>query len=259
MCARSGHLFCALVLLAPSGATAQQEGVLPPTLTSDRTGFANTTGVAARGHLTTEFGVEASLGEIPEGSFPNLSMRIGLFDWLEARVRGPQGLGVFEGAGPRFGVGDPWVGFKLGGRPAESLAMSVDWELSIPIATDGFGAPEATFFADLNVDWNFWGPLTLSPNLVASILADTDPITLLTVRYFEGGGSLKFTWQVLDLLGLYVQGYVLKSESSDWRVQVGGGLLWMVAPDAQIDASFDAGVTTEGAPPTAAIGATILW
>lgn len=236
--------------------------MLPPTFTSDRPGFANTTGIAAREHMTTEIGVGASFDDRSTGSFPNLSMRVGLFEWLELRVRGPNGIGRFSGGGAELGIGDPVLGFKAGGGLADSLSISTTWEVSIPLATDSstdcsFGSPEATFLADLNLDWTFFGPLTLTPNLVARVLAEI--VTGETVRQFEGGGSLKLTWQVIDVLGLYVQSYVLKSETTDWRVQVGGGLMWMAAPNVQVDASFDAGVTQEGDPPTAGIGTTILW
>lgn len=119
--------------------------------------------------------------------------------------------------------------------------------------------PGATFFTDLNLEWAFWGPLTIVANLIATVLAEVDPPTGDTVRQFEGGGSLLFGWQVIDVLGLFVQSYVLKSETSDWRVQVGGGVTWMVAPNVQIDVSFDVGVTDEGDLPTVGLGTTILW
>jgi len=257
-CAIVGQLLCVLIPLTPTVADAQ-EGTLPPTFTSDRPGFANTTGVAAVEHLTTELGVGASFGDVPEGNLPNLSMRVGLLEWLEARVRGPNGAGVFSDPGPEFGLTDPSVGFKIGGRPLDTLAISVDWEVSLPIGTDGFGAPEADFFADFNLDWTFWGPLTVTPNLVAAVLSYVDETTGETRRLFEGGGSLKLTWQIVDVFAIFVQSYVLASEISDWRVQVGGGLMWMVAPNVQVDASFDAAVTEQGDPPTAGVGTTILW
>ena len=209
--------------------------------------------------MTVELGVSGSFADASSGSLPNLSLRAGLFGWLEARVRGPNAVGLFGAGGAAFGVADPTVGFKAGGRLADSLTISLDWEVSLPLATDGFGSPEATFFADLNLDWAFFGPLTLTPNLVASILSETDLVTGESIRQFEGGGSLKLTWQVLEVFGLYVQSYVLKSETSDWRVQIGGGLFWMVAPNVQVDASFDAAVTEQGDAPTAGIGTTVLF
>ena len=261
MCARSGRLFLFLVLLAPASAAAQDEGVLPPGFSSDRPGFANTSAVAAREHLTTEIGVVGAFEDpVSSGVFPNLSMRVGLFEWLEARVRGPFGVMLVDDGDATFGLADPWLGFKVGGRLADSLSVSSVFEVSIPIGTDGFGAPEALFFADLNVDWSFWGPLTLTPNAVASVIfTDPDPVTGEVRRQFEGGFSLKLTWQIIDVVGVYVQSYVLASETSDWRVQVGGGLMWMVAPNVQVDASFDIGVTEQGDPPTAGLGTTILW
>lgn len=250
---------CVLLAFA-SGARAQDDGMLPATFSSDRPGFANTTRVAARERLTTELGVSASFEDGEQrGRLPNLSLRTGLFDWLELRVRGPNGIGVFDATGDRFGVGDPFVGFKIGGPLDETVLISSVWEVSLPIGTDGFGSPEAEWRADVQLAWNFWGPLWIVPNAVASVRADADETTGETLRYFEGGGSLKFVWQIIDVLGMYVQSYALVSARSDWRVQVGGGLYWLITPHVQVDASFDSRVTDQGDAPTAAIGATVLW
>ncbi len=253
-------LLCSTLVASGPGLAVAQDGVLPPTFTSDRPGFANTTGVAAREHLTAELGVIASFGDVPTGSLPNLALRVGLFDWLEARARGPSAVGTFPASGAVFGVGDPVLGFKVGGQVADGVAIAGDWEVSLPLGSDGgAGAPEATFFADFILDWTFWGPLVLTPNLVASVLAELDPASGQTVRYFEGGGSLKLTWHVIEVLGLFVQGWTIASERAELRVAIGGGLFWRVAPIAQIDASFDAGVVGAGDPPTARLGTTILF
>jgi hypothetical protein len=259
--ARALFVLSLLSALATPAAAQQDadEGELPASFSSDRPGFANTTAVAARGRLTTEVGVSASFGDPAfVGALPNLSIRAGVFDFLELRVRGPNGIAIFDG-GPTMGLGDPIVGFKIGGRLHESVSISSVFEVSLPIATDGFGSPEATYRADLNLDWRVWGPITITPNLVASVLAEADPLLGGTARFFEGGGSLKVTWQAVDVLALFVQSYVLRSERSDWRAQVGGGLAWMAAPNVQVDASFNAAVTEQGDPPTAEIGTTILW
>ena len=258
---RALRLAAPLALLAvASGAHAQADGELPATFTSDRPGFANSTGVAAQGRLTTELGITASFEDgVQSGTLPNLSLRTGLFEWLEARVRGPNGVGEFDSSGDHFGVGDPVVGFKIGGSLAESLAISSDWEVSIPLGTDGFGAPEAEWRADVQADWTFWGPLTLTPNAVASVRATTDATTGETIRYFEGAVSLQLACQIIDGLGVYVQSYAIASERSDWTVQVGGGLKWMVTPQVQVDLQFDSRVTDQGDAPTVAAGTTILW
>lgn len=255
---RFHYIFLAWIGLA-GVAHAQDDAELPATFTSDRPGFANTTGIAAQGRLTTELGASVEFGDEPVGALPLLSMRFGVFHWLEARVRGPNAVGVFADAGERFGVDDPSVGFKVGGQLHETLAISSVWEVSVPLGTDGFGAPEAGWFADIQADWSFWGPLTLTPNAVAHVVAAVDGATGETVRYFEGGGSLKLTWQMIDVLSVFVQSYAIASEARDLNVSVGGGLMWMVAPNVQVDAQFNAGVTDRGEDPTAGIGTTILW
>ena len=254
-------LLLGLLLLAAAPAAAQDDGALPATFTSDRPGFANSTGVAAMGRLTTELGATGVFDDhAPYGELPNLSLRFGLFEWLEGRVRAPNGVGDFGPDGPRFGLSDPWLGIKIGGRLHEQVSISSDIEVSLPLGTDGFGRPEAELFIDLNLDWRFFGPLTLTANgVVRSVSALDEVMPTTSVRYFDGGGSLKLSWSVIDVLTLFVQSYVLKSEIRDWRVQVGGGLAWMVAPNVQVDASFDIGVSDAGDPPTARLGTTILW
>lgn len=246
-----------------------QTGELPATFTSDRPGFANTTGIAARGRLITELGLLAAFDDDgQQGALPNLSLRTGVFDWLELRARGPDLVGRFTSAGHTFGLDDPAVGFKVGSPLHETFAVSSVFEVYLPLGTDGFGGPEATWRADIQANWSFWGPFMLTPNAVASVVAASDPTTGETTRFFEGGFSLKFTWHILDELALFVQSYVLAAEDvpaanvlerDEWRVQLGGGVFWQITPNVQLDASFDSRVTRYGVPPTAAIGGTILW
>lgn len=260
------RLACSLASLlvlastVPAAAQDDEEGRLPASFTSDRPGFANSSSVAARERLTTELGVSASFTEDAQsGALPLLSMRTGLLDWLELRVRGPSGVVQLDDTGDAWGLSDPVVGFKVGGSLHESLGMSLVWEVSVPLGTDGFGAPEATWFAGLQASWNLWGPLYLTPNAVATIDARVDELTGETVRIFEGGFSLKFTWVFLANVAAFVQSYTLKDELSDWRVQVGGGLSWRITPVWQVDVSFDSRVTEQGDAPTAQLGTTILW
>lgn len=258
---RSLLVFAVLALASwcCGSASAQHEGELPATFSSNRPGFANSTQVAAVARLTTELGVTAAFAETPEGALPDLLLRAGVLPWLELRVSAPTAVLVFSSPDAELGVRDPSVGFMIGGALHETVSVSSAWDVSLPLASDGFGAPEATFRADVNLDWRFFGPLTLTPNLVAAVLVDRAPVTGQTRRFFEGGGSLKLTWQVIDLVGLYAQSYALKSEHTDWRVAVGGGVFLRLAPNVQMDASFDASVTEQGIPPTARLGTTVLF
>lgn len=253
-------LVLGLVLLAaPGSVRAQADGELPAAFSSDRPGFAETTGVAPRGRLITELGVVVAIDDPVEVALPRLSLRAGVFDWLELRAWSPDGIGIFGQPDPTFGLTDPQVGFKIGGVLADGVAASTVWEASLPLGTTGFGEPEAGLRASLQVDWRFFGPLILTPNVVGVVRAATDVTSSETVRFFEGGGSLKLTWEILDVLAVFVQSFVLASDRYDVRVAVGGGVYWRVAPNAQVDASFDAGVTDGAIPPTVRAGTTILW
>jgi hypothetical protein len=248
----------AICSLACAPARAQDDaGELPAAFSSDRPGFANTPAIAARERITTELGVLAAFGDPAQGMLPLLSLRAGIFDWLELRWRGPNAVASFEDE-VRFGIDDPIAGFKIGGLLHETVSISSVWEVSIPIGTDGFGREEATWRADVQLEWRFWGPLSVTPNAVASIVLTTDE-TGATQRIFEGGGSLKVSWRILDVLTVFAQSYVLVSEVSRARVAIGGGIAWLALPNVQIDASFDASVTRQGIPPTVQAGTTILW
>lgn len=246
-------------LSALPAAAQEQEGQLPPAFTSDRPGFANSTNVAARGHLTTEMGVNVQIADTPVGDLPNLWLRTGILDWLEARVRAPDGIGIFDPAGASYGLDDPWLGFKIGGNVADTVSISSDWEISLPLGTDGFGQDEPELRMDAQLQWNFFGPLSVTPNAVAAVRVETDPMTGQTVRYFRGGGSLKVTYRILDVLSVFVQSYALASDRRPLSVVVGGGIYGMVMPNWQLDASFNAGVMDQDMPPTVSAGTTVLF
>ncbi|MGE0789876.1 MAG: transporter [Sandaracinaceae bacterium] len=251
-------------VLALADVARAQEGELPPQFSSDRPGFANTTATAAVFHLTTEMGAVATISDDPTGSLPNLRLRFGLLDWLEARVIAPSAIGDFGAGGPRIGLGDMALGFKVGSAVADTVRIAMVWDFTMPTATErtpdtSFGSPEVTVTGEAVLDWSFWGPLTLTPEAIFHINAELDPLSGETVRVFDGGGSLKLTWQIIDSLGVFVQSYVLKSELSDVRVQVGGGIYFLALPNWQLDASFDTRVTEQGDDPTVQVGTTILW
>lgn len=248
-----------LVFSAAQGALAQDdEGELPAAFSSDRPGFAPSSHVAARERVTTELGARLSIDDPIELRLPRLSLRAGIFDWLELRVSGPDAVGLFAG-GATFGIGDARVGFKIGGLVHEDVSISTVWEASLPIATDGFGAPEVEFFAHASLEWRIWGPFSLLPHAFASVIALEGEMGE-TVRVVEGGGSLRFTWSIIDVVAVFVQGFVIARQESDVRGGVGGGIAWLAAPNVQLDASFDTGVTAElDPPPTVNAGVTVLW
>lgn len=248
-----------LSLFAPLASAQDDEGQLPAQFTSDRPGFANSTLPAARGRLTTEMGVNVQIAETTIGDLPNLWLRTGLFEWLEARVRAPNAVGIFADAGNTFGLTDAWLGFKAGGRLADTVSASTDWEVSLPIGTDGFGAGEAQFRADAQLAWRFFGPLSVTPNAVALVRVDRDAATGELVHFFQGGGSLKVAWQILDVLTVFAQSVVLASDRRPLSVIVGGGIYGRVLPNVQLDASFNAGTLTDDLAPTVSAGTTILF
>lgn len=261
ICAKLGQILTvALLLLTPLQAAAQTEGQLPPEFTSDRPGFANTTQTAAVGHLTTELGIDAFLGDEMSGALPNARLRTGVLEWLELRLILPSAIGNFGTGGPNYGLGDMSVGFKAGSALHDTVDIATNWDFSLPTATTGFGAPEVQVTGEVILDWNFWGPLTLTSQAIFTIQAAEDPMMPdETVRSFVGAFSLRVTWQIIDEVGAFVQSYASAGENVDWGVHVGGGVYWLILPNWQIDAFFDSRVTENGDDPTLRVGTTLLW
>lgn len=266
MCANEGHFFAALIAgliaLSPCLASAQEQGRLPAAFSSDRPGFANTPQIAAVARLTTEMGADAVIGDgpgEPRGQLPNLRLRVGLFDWLEARAILPSAVGDFGAGGPNFGLSDMVVGIKAGSPLAEGLLAAMVWDFTLPTATSGYGAPEALVTGEVILHWDFWGPLSLTPQATFTIDAILDEATGQTVRRFVGAFSLRFSWQIIDVLGVFVQSYATAGQDQPWGAHVGGGVYWQALPNWQLDAFFDSRVTDEGDPPTVHAGTTILW
>lgn len=252
-------LVASVALVAAPAAAQDEQGQLPPAFSSDRPGFANSTRVAARGHLTTELGVDVQIDDTTVVDLPNLWFRTGILEWLEARVRVPNAIGLFDGTGATFGVDDPVVGFKIGGAVADTVSISSDWEISLPVGMDGFGASEPELHAEAQLKWTIFGPLSIVPNAVADVRVVEDPTTGELVRYFRGGGSLQVAWQIIDVLTVFVQSVVLGSDRLPLSVMVGGGVAAMVMPIWQIDASFNTGVLEQDMPPTVSAGTTVLF
>ncbi len=257
----AGALLASALLAASGSATAQEQGQLPAAFTSDRPGFANTTQTAAVAHLTTEMGLTAVLIDPRVGALPNARLRVGALEWLEARLILPSAVGYFGAGGPIFGLSDMVVGFKAGSALADTVDIATVWDFSMPTATDGadFGAPEVEVTGEVILDWAFWGPLTFTPQAIFTIVADEDPMTGETVRSFVGSFSVRFTWQIIDELGVFVQSYATAGETVPWGVHAGGGVFWQALANWQLDAFFDTRVTDEGDPPTLRAGTTILW
>jgi hypothetical protein len=243
--------------MIPALAAAQEEGELPAEFSSDRPGFALATAVAPTGRLITEMGAVVDIDEPVSLRLPSLSLRAGVFEWLELRARGPDAIVLFEDDA-RAGVADPFVGFKLGGLVHEQVSISAAFEASLPLATDGFGAPEAEIFASAQLEWRFWGPLSLTPNAVLWVRAEEEAAGDVA-RYVEGGGSLKLTWAIIDVVRVFAHGYVVASERRDLRAAVGAAVTWLVLPNVQLDAWFDVVVTGPEIPAAVGAGTTVLW
>lgn len=221
-----------------------------PVFTSDRPGYANSTSVAALHRATTEFGFDLTFDDgIRTLTFPTLSMRVGLTDWLEFRLKSPNLVASFiEGSDNQIQLTNTTFGFKLGRQLTDRFAISLVPEMTIP--TSG-----GTWQARLELNWSAsFGVFGLGGNFA---FATTDAFV---GRDLLGEASLAASIQATDALGIFVQTFMLWTRDQDPRPYFGGGLYAQVHPRIQVDATVDVGLTDDAdSRVRAGAGMTVLW
>lgn len=247
-----------LVVLGSSEAVAGDDP-----FSSDRPGFANTTGIAPKLGLITEFGLDtAPFEDAPFVSFPSASFRLGLMEGLELRWRAPQL--VFARAQDKNGkphytvnLADPVLGFKVGTQLHRVVALSSTSEVSLPLGTGGMEAARAGWSTDLNVDFYVAPRFTLTPNTVLA--------SEWTGGVNQGGRrmalavSLAGFFQVSPKLSAFTLLYSQFRNRQPRNLVLGMGTAWRLRQFAQLDASVYLPVVKGSESVTLGVGATIYW
>ena len=225
---------------------------------SDRPGFGSSTTIVPVGHLTSEVSMSVATGRgQTQLSFPELLFRAGVTSWLEARLNTPQVL-IARGDVDAEGLSDLGLGLAIGGAMGEHFAVSLVPMVSLPVGSAAFSADVALYSMSLNVSATA-GPIGILVNGVVASVSTADPVTGDTSRELEGAASFALSLQAHPTVSPFAQVYLLKSQSSDTRVFLGGGVTWMVWPHMQLDLAADFGLTDGTPVAIVSTGWTTLW
>lgn len=245
----SGILGLAM-LLAGSGASAQMA-----ISQSDRPGEADPPAILPKGAIQLEGGVEfeRDTGEDDPDTgtltAPDLTVRIGLIDWMELRLQVDGLLYEFRDRTSNRALGsDIQIGAKLGSidqrrvLPETSVLIGV----SLPVGSD-----EATSDGfDPIVDGLYQWQLTRDTALVVNTRftaptqgSDDDR------RIFEFAPQASLDWQITPTVGAFVEYFgAIKNRGVADEHSIDGGFTWLIASERlQLDLSAGGGLN-EAAP-----------
>ena len=147
------RLTAALVAVVATPLVAAAEEV---SFSADRPGFADGTSVVPAFRLQTEAGVT---GQFADGanafSAPELLLRLGLTEWLEARLSAP----TFNRVAPEHGkavsgLGDFGLGVKVAHAFSDALTSSIVAGVSLPTGADAFTSDGVDPEVALNVAYD---------------------------------------------------------------------------------------------------------
>lgn len=244
---------CTLSLIS-TAVGAQQEPIA-----TDRPGLLFTTSTVPPGLFQVESGVDRN-SEDDAGLDIDLDsvtaqLRWGIRENLEVRIGGPVynrvEIGTPIGDFDESGIGDLELGVKwrladgAGGGPAFSLIPSV----VLPTGDEEFTADDpvavlnAVVSSPLAAGWSGTG-------VVGVRSGDSDAEGSYTDLFAGALAGHALPWAGWSG---YVEAGWTEPEAGDGYAQVGGGLLWLLSDDLQLDASLDVGVNDEA--PDLRIGA----
>lgn len=251
----SAALLSALIAITDTSSAAVAEEVPVLTISPDRPGFADSTETVPPGHANIELGVRADFDDTLAFTAPSILLRVGISDFVEARVSAPDvQLALPSGGDPIAGISDLVLGLKAAGGVGEVFSVSAVPYLSFPT-----GSPEASSglvegglglnfqlspFDDFAIGWNIIGAFVASNTLEKRVLATA--------------GGLSFGYQFTDAFGAFVEGYVQYEDEGEVRPSAAGGVTYLVTPRFQIDLSGGSGLTSDSESPYAILGIAAL-
>jgi hypothetical protein len=242
------HLAAAAIVVALPGPAGAEELAI----SADRPGYSDSTAIVPQFHLNAEAGVAETFGkEGLSADFPELLLRLGLLEWLEARLVAPNFMVVSPRRGEsQSGFGDMGVGVKLAHSFSDRFSMSLVPQVSFPTGNEELTSEGVDPAAGLNYAVALTEALALAGNVAFAYGTQAGT--------YELSGSVSAGYGFTDEFGAYAEFILIYPEGDDLVPAVGGGYTWLLAPRVQVDASFDVGLT-EGFDPTFGAGVAVLW
>jgi hypothetical protein len=241
------------LLLIPAGVALGQSAAQPAPLVTDRPGFLFSSLTVGRGVLLTEWGIPAVTVNNAAGVDARLTslfglVRYGMTDTFELRLDGPvyneSRVWVGGQTSTDRGFGDLEIGAKWhlldnhGAQPSFALIPSV----IVPTSGKGFTADHPIYQLNAMAEWslaNGWGAGALAGYLNGPSGGDRYGQETFAVSLGYSQPSSK--WSPYGE-AVYLATNLAGASDSAF---LGGGIKYLVSNDAQLDLSFDRGLTSD--------------
>jgi hypothetical protein len=253
----SAALLSALIAITDTSSAAVVGTDIPVlTISPDRPRFADSTQTVPPGHAQIELGVRADFDDAPAFTAPSILVRVGVTDFIEARVSTPDlQLTLPSGGDPVLGVSDMVLGVKIAGSVGHVFSVS-----AVPYLLFPTGSPETSSgiveggaglnfqvvpFDDFSIGWNVIGAFVAS--------------NTLDKRLLSMAAGLSFGYAFTESFGAFAESYVQYQDGGKGQPSVAGGLTFLPTPRVQIDLSGGSGLTDEAESPYAIVGVAALF
>lgn len=249
----------ALVLTALCPLAAQGQST---PLSADRPGFSNGTTVVRPSHMVFELGLSSSpFSSSHATAAPELSMRLGINRWLELRWQAPnvvfQGVRGESGKSVKVSLSNPSIGFKVARSLGSKVQASSVTQVSIPVGTPPAGTSRAQYYLDFNLSWQALSSLSIVPNAVLATQPSDDPT--LGGQGLQGALSFALNWSPTNQLTTYLQSVAWFQKPYQKNLLLGGGIAYLIGPDAQLDLYVDIPVLSPARNLVIGLGTSRRW
>jgi Putative MetA-pathway of phenol degradation len=240
--------------IASADAVSEQAPVAP--IQPDRPDVTNGTSIVDVGLLQVEAGVQhVRMGDSQRNTGTPFGVRIGLFEWLEARVSTDGFLHQTDADSSVAGLGNIQVGTKLrlfadpGGVPVLSILPTVNLPVASASKGLGSGDPDVTLVLLTGTDVGKTSHVDVNYGIGAIGAGQGRP------HFAQHLVSVSFSHSVTEQLSPYIEGYWFsKQDPAGGRVlSLDAGVIQAFTARLAVDGGFTVGLT-DAAPRLAVFG-----
>jgi hypothetical protein len=246
-----------LLIAAPAVRAAPQLEIVPiEPIEPDRPDVTNGTRIVGPGLLQLEFGGLYTRRDATTRSsgFP-LTIRLGVFDWLEVRLGSDGFVTQNDGGGFESGIGNTQVGAKLrlwadpGGLPVLSVLPAVNLPTANSTRGLGSGSPDYTIAVLTGTDLGRHAHVDINYGIGSIGSGPNAP------HFTQHLVSLSLSDAISDNWNPYVEGYWFSRQDAGGRsvTAIDAGAIYQIGTRYALDCGVQFGVTAE-APGFAAFG-----
>jgi hypothetical protein len=256
------------------GATLASEPIDPPpaaakplTISTDRPGFSDSSGIAPVGHLQLETGYTFTFRdrdgvESHTHNAPEVLVRVGIIeDRLELRAGTSGYIWSRSNSGTGFesveGFSDGYAGFKLKVLDQDGAIprLVVEGITTLSLGSHNISNRDLEPTAKLIASWDLGAGFTLTSNAVLTYATTSGQ------RFLQGAGSASLGYAVSDNVSAFIEYFVVgprtKGSDAAHAIDFGGAVL--LNSRTQLDARLGFGINSEADNFFAGVGLSFLF